>query len=338
MDINEFNAYQYITIVLGLSIACVKYLCILIKGGFFMTLAKFLLPLFFGSTFGANCCNDLSNNVVNIGKHEDHVVKLMKMKNAPDHKIDFEIMEQENQYSSGINSFNKSKDLGMDKVPPLNQGDQGTCVTFSSTAAIDAIIGKGDFISQQCSLSLDLGMGNDYWDGAYEPSDVIDPVVKYGVVSHAGCPYKYPDTSSKLATDKYKKITDVEASLVVSKVHTTFYPKANLADVRNSINRGHRVLMSFYISGSDSEAVRGFDIQVDGIPYTGGLWACSQGDSSNYCVTSAAGHEVVVIGYDDTQKLLKIRNSWGIGFGENGDYYMTYTFFNAMADDLTEIY
>jgi C1A family cysteine protease len=70
----------------------------------------------------------------------------------------------------------------------------------------------------------------------------------------------------------------------------------------------------------------------------GGLWACTQpSSSSNRCVRTNAGHEVIVIGYDNNQKLLKIRNSWSANMGDNGDYYMTYNFFNAMANEQTVV-
>ena len=47
-----------------------------------------------------------------------------------------------------------SVQLGMENVPVLNQGIHGSCVTFAVTAAIDAVIKKGDYISQLCPLQL----------------------------------------------------------------------------------------------------------------------------------------------------------------------------------------
>lgn len=47
-------------------------------------------------------------------------------------------------------------DLAMNDVPVLDQGSYGTCVTFASTGALDALVGQGDYIDQQCSLELDI--------------------------------------------------------------------------------------------------------------------------------------------------------------------------------------
>ena len=36
------------------------------------------------------------------------------------------------------------------------------------------------------------------------------------------------------------------------------------------------------------------------------------------------GHGIVVVGYDDTKRMFKIRNSWGASWGDNGYFYITY--------------
>lgn len=56
-------------------------------------------------------------------------------------------------YPNNISLPNKVY-VGMNGVPVLDQGKYGTCVTFANTAAIDALIGKGDYISQLCNLKL----------------------------------------------------------------------------------------------------------------------------------------------------------------------------------------
>lgn len=44
-----------------------------------------------------------------------------------------------------------------------------------------------------------------------------------------------------------------------------------------------------------------------------------------------SGHAVVIVGYDDTKKLVEIRNSWGADWGNNGYIYMTYDMFKISA-------
>lgn len=244
------------------------------------------------------------------------------------------VFKAEKEYSS-IKPI--AHDLGMAGVPVLDQGAYGTCVTFASSAALDAIIGQGDFVSPACSLALDLALGSNFWDGAYFPSQIIDPLKKYGVVAQSVCPRRYGDVSFRLPPSEYARYVDAGASAVVKGVSLQYYPNAELVYVKKAIDAGHRIMVGFLIKNAQ-RAVRGFDVVYQGKRYSGGLWACKQGFSSNYCVSSNAGHEVVIVGYDDSQELLKIRNSWGSGVGQEGEYFMTYKFFESMANDVTEIW
>jgi len=247
----------------------------------------------------------------------------------------------EKNFSQGILPFTKSetaKDLRMNDLPVLDQGQYGTCVTFATTAILDVVLDEGDFIDQECTLALNLSLGKDYWDGANYSSQLIIPLQKYGVVQKNNCPSQYPDSSYKISTADYKKI--VSDTVDIKKVSYKYFADLNLKDVRRTIDKGHRLSIGFMLKGSlDPISVRGFDINMDGSSRKGGLWACKQpGSTANYCGFAFAGHEVVVTGYDDTQELLKIRNSWSDEVADDGDFYMTYEFFNAMVIDGTEIW
>lgn len=237
----------------------------------------------------------------------------------------------EKDYRAGIKPL--AHDIGMQGVLVLDQGQYGTCVTFSSTAALNALLNKGDYISQQCSLAYNLGQGNNYWDGAYRPDEILNPILQVGVVSKAKCPKQYADRNHKLTVSEYKALAD--SPVPVFKL--SYKSSGDLNAVKQAIDRGNRVLIGFLLDGNSSEAVRGYNVKVNGVSYTGGLWACKQGSSADHCVASNAGHEVVIVGYDNDQRLLKIRNSWGSSVGEYGEYYMSFEFFNKMVIDQTEI-
>jgi C1A family cysteine protease len=55
--------------------------------------------------------------------------------------------------------------------------------------------------------------------------------------------------------------------------------------------------------------------------------------------TLQGGHAVLAVGYDDDRELIKVRNSWGEGWGDNGYFYMPYKFITNpdLADDFWTI-
>jgi hypothetical protein len=252
------------------------------------------------------------------------------------------INDAEFDYKNGITPFTNSAysiDLGMGSVPVLDQGAHGTPLTFSSVTALAAKLKQGDLMDLQCSFALtnlfnDRNILNNY----NSPGQIIDLFKKYGIVHKNDCfGHIYPDPSQIVTLKKYLTRSDKNYS---SQMTYHYSEKANADLVKATLKAGYRVVISTALAdNSDPISVNGFNVKIKGTTknYDGGLWACKQpGNSSNYCVDQNAGHEVVVIGFDDKQQLFKIRNSWGIDVGEKGNYYMTYSFFNAMAMNQTE--
>jgi len=40
------------------------------------------------------------------------------------------------------------------------------------------------------------------------------------------------------------------------------------------------------------------------------------------------GHAICAVGYDDSKQLVKFKNSWGTGWGQNGYGYLSYNYIN----------
>lgn len=238
-------------------------------------------------------------------------------------------------YSKGVSDFN----LLVPSVPVLDQGNQGTCVTFATIAAVDATLSLGDVVSQQCLLELKVALKEDLWDGAWKSAQVIDPLKQYGAVRQGNCGSShYPDRHASITVEGYKALVDL--GIAVSRVQYVYKEPMSLEYVENAIKNRHYVSIGFgLLNDGSTQSVQGFDLTINGSKHSGGLWACKQpGDSKNYCSKMQAGHEVVVIGYDDTQQLLKIQNSWNTTSGNAGFYYMSYEFYKAMEINATEIW
>lgn len=277
-----------------------------------------------------------------IQTNEDYkLVSLQEIHSSKIHSFTDLFSSAEKDYSKGIIPFinnANSVDLGMNNVPVFDQGQYGTCVTFSTTAALDTVV--NELIDQQCTLELTSTLGTDYWDGADYSSQIIEPLKQYGVVKSGSCPSLYPNRQTTISLSDYAQLQQPIA------VNYVYHAQLSLDTLKSALKNGHRVTIGFGLQANDSDpiSVEGYDIRVNGKTNKGGLWACHQSSASNfvsfgnYCGNPQAGHEVVVIGYDDKQQLLKVRNSWNTQVGDNGDFYMTYAFFQAMDDDGTEIY
>lgn len=251
----------------------------------------------------------------------------------------------EKDYSSGILPFkdfdpdNGSVDLGMGNVPVLDQGRYGTCVTFSSTAALDAKLNLGDYIDQQCVLALNKGLGFNFWNGAKNAVQILNPLKQNGIIEKGNCfGTKYADPSQIINVSEYRNRSTQDYK---DQINFTYLKTSNLDRLKKALNSKNRVIIGTSLANIKRNpiSVNGFDMKINDEQTNGGLWACQQpSDDVNYCPENPkAGHEVIIIGYDDNQQLLKVRNSWGTNIGDNGNYYMTYAFFNAMVSDQTEL-
>lgn len=105
----------------------------------------------------------------------------------------------------------------MNGVPILDQGEYPTCVTFAVTAALNAAIGRGDYISQLCLLKLGHSLsqftytGNP-WDGSF--AEVILSMIRdYGILSKdsqiqglCGAIKEYPLDPQQYESPAYKEL------------------------------------------------------------------------------------------------------------------------------------
>jgi hypothetical protein len=303
--------------------------------------------LFLVSCYEPRSCDEEADffEVLQVNITPEKTIGLMKFKTYFSPRTETLSFASEKDYLKGF-SFCKDKagkcvDLGMNGVPVLDQGAHGTCVTFATTAALDAILSGRDTISQQCSLELFKGLGNDIWNGAYRPTEVSDPFKQYGVVTKENCPREYPVTYCKLSKEEYGKLIDPALSEKMKDVSVNYHHTISLPGIKKALDNNRRVLIGFLIDASSSDNVAGFNYCTEdkGKCFQGGIWACEQPDSGkSRCSSSNAGHEVVIVGYDDELELFKIRNSWGDSVGDKGDYYMSYKYLEEMALDYTEVY
>lgn len=257
----------------------------------------------------------------------------------------------------------KKVNLGMHKVPVLDQGMHGTCVTFAVTGAIDAIIGKGDYVSQLCNLQLgnyleQHGYGWSGWDGSND-YHVIDQIVEFGIVNkkkqHAsGCggfkhypTYYWKTPKSSITPEKYHPMSEMIFGKVVnwSNVYDYRDPVKTLDNVKQALNAKNRVVFGIMLPRPDlgcAGAVGKYKTWI-----FKDTWVLTP-DILKDVGKVKSGHEMIIIGYDDNavavdnkgkkhKGLLLLRNSWGRLVGDYGTFYMSYDYFKLLADSVKQL-
>lgn len=249
--------------------------------------------------------------------------------------------------------------LGMNGVPVLDQGSHNTCVTFAVTAAIDAALEKGDYVSQLCSLQLgnyleENGLMPSGWDGSLGKI-VLSQISLFGFVNKKsekenGCGgfYEYlrsgPDPITQIPVDKYSTIMDRKNSKIINwsaliDIDQAFNGEIStqnvLKKVKLSLQSGDRISFGTILASTNRGVVGATGKHKSEYD----TWILTEEIIEELQIASEfAGHEMVITGYSDDaiavdenghkhKGLLTIRNSWGDKIGDNGNFYMSYNYF-----------
>jgi|LauGreDrversion4_2_1035121.scaffolds.fasta_scaffold15550_3 C1A family cysteine protease len=258
--------------------------------------------------------------------------------------------------------------LGMNNIPVLDQGQHGTCVTFATTAILDALIGRGDYISQVCTLALNQyisthGYTQSSWGGAL-PKNVFSQIEMFGIVNkdkqkQYGCgglteyPNQSGDPNNEIAVDNFHDISeninnlaDFDTSILVD-AYQFFKQETSMSkiemDVKTALNNGDRLTIGTIVIPDSYVGIYGKNHAVHD------TWVLSS-EVINYihAQKDLAGHAMIITGYDDnaiatdgngkTHKgLFTLRNSWGEQAGDKGNYYMSYDYFRNLAFDIVRV-
>lgn len=253
--------------------------------------------------------------------------------------------------------------LGMNNVPVLDQGVHGTCVTFAITAAMDAVVGQGDYISQTCSLQLgnylaEQGYFPSGWDGSFGFM-VINQFSSYGLINKSveaerGCGglHQYPGHSEE-APQSYISVEDYHPLSELSPMWSTVLDPVNafmdrvdtnktLASVKQALAEGDR--LSFGVLLLDFDLGLAGAVGKKGAEYD--TWVLTPEIARDAWLNPEfGGHEMVITGYDDTatatdddgrvhKGLLTLRNSWSDRYGDQGNFYMSYDYFKMFVDEV----
>lgn len=247
--------------------------------------------------------------------------------------------------------------LPMD-IEPLDQGNFGTCVTFSMLGAIQASTQNKDMASLP-SLSCTLQMivsttGKNVWNGA-QLDDTWGTTLNNGYIPNGKIPNQITCNQQFPYYEPYGSMAQASQGLTIPMNQYTansFKPKISLLSVFSHF----LYPLVYYLKGALScprytnvKGNPGFYIQFTFMDVTS-LMPATITDSTgthNYYVfykdggpPTPAEHAIYAYGYDDNICIktlsgqqcgvIYLRNSWGYR-SENGNYLMTYDYYNTYA-------
>jgi hypothetical protein len=258
--------------------------------------------------------------------------------------------------------------LGMGNTPVLDQGAHGTCVTFATTAALDALLNKGDYISQLCTLTLNQYLSNrsytiNSW-GGNRPLQLFQQLKMFGIINkdnqrQYGCggineySLEPGDPSNEMDIDSYHQLSenldfmiDYDTTQLLD-VFQFFKKETSMVkiqqDVKEALKNGDRLTIGTLLVPDNFLGAQGkFHNTADS-------WVLTP-EIAAYLRSSKvlAGHAMIITGFDDNataydaqgrehKGLFTLRNSWGMDAGDKGNYYMSYDYFQSMAIDLVRL-
>lgn len=306
-----------------------------------------------------------------------HDVYLMKINLTTKEKQKFQHIEPRKIKPLHTSTLPTRISLGMNNVPVLNQGKHGSCVTFANTAALDALLNRGDYISQLCLLEFsEYLQKRSYfpsgWDGNYGPF-VLDRLIDFGIVSKSkqiaqGCSgvREYPvsdpnNTGNPMSIDDYASLSeDINNRVYWASLLTPddFDTDENTDDLGGqTLEQIKHILADPYAKLSARVT---FGMLLAYTHCSAGACATFHKTNDTFVLSDEiinefrqadpiiGGHELVITGYDDNATaidksgvthtgLLTLRNSWSDQVGDNGDYYMSYDYFAALAMEAQKI-
>ncbi len=275
-----------------------------------------------------------------------------------------------NKTSLLASNLPRKVELGMGNVPVLDQGNFGSCVTFANTAAVNAALNQGDYISQLCQLQLGSYLEkNGYypsgWNGSYGRL-VLNQMEIFGIVNKekqktTGCGdlTEYPTTelSSQnpgMTPEEYHQLSEdlSQKTILWSSVLDLFQASLDrtdtdktIHDIKVALNENDRVTFGVLLLDFDL----GFAGAVGTHNATYDTWVLTPEIARDiYRRPLFGGHEMIITGYDDDaiaideqgrqhKGLFTLRNSWGENVGDHGNFYMSYDYFKVLVDEVQRI-
>lgn len=209
-------------------------------------------------------------------------------------------------------SYNNTEFVDLRKNCPgiYNQQELGSCTANAIAAAYEFDEIKQNenniFIPSRLFIYFnERNMENTVSsDSGASIRDGIKSINKYGVCTEQLWPYDISKFTEKPTDECY---TEAKKHISV-KYHRI---NQNLDDFKSCLKEGYPFVFGFVVYDS---------FETEEVAQTGKMIMPSQSE------TPLGGHAVMAVGYNETDEVFIVRNSWGPEWGDKGYFYMPYEY------------
>ncbi len=198
-----------------------------------------------------------------------------------------------------------------------NQGQQGSCVAWSSTYAARTIVEAASTNQPGNSTAYSPAfvynqIGLEGCQGAYI-QNAMEFMSSKGVVPYNDFPYDDQDCSRQANSALYNKAAQNKLHGFTRLTDGESTEGINVRAVKEHLAKDAPVVIGMMVGGTFMQGMMGKEI-----------WAPTDEDRSQM---GFGGHAMCVIGYDDRKQAFQIMNSWGPEWGNNGIGWVRYADF-----------
>lgn len=198
-----------------------------------------------------------------------------------------------------------------------NQGQQGSCVAWSSTYAARTIVEAASKNISGNSTRFSPAfvynqIGLEGCQGAYI-QNAMEFMSSKGVVAYEDFPYDDQDCSRQPNTAMFNEAAQNKMHGFTRLTNGESVQGINVRAVKEHLAKDAPVVIGMMVGGTFMQGMMGKE-----------MWAPTDEDRSQM---GFGGHAMCVIGYDDRKQAFQIMNSWGPEWGVNGIGWVRYADF-----------
>lgn len=207
----------------------------------------------------------------------------------------------------------KNIDLSRGFTDIKSQGEQGACMSFSMVSVFEYFLKKNhakspDLSEQFLYYNARKRTGREQYDEGSNSVASIQTLSEEGICSEELWPYKVDAYAEEPLPEAYK---DAKTRLVKRAVMV----EKKIDTIKSALVDGLPVIFSVDIFPSFGKGINGFiamptDEEVNTLKESG----------ENHA------HAMVFCGFNEEQRVFKVRNSWGKDFGDRGYCYLSYDY------------